>query len=227
MSPLDPRPPRRSALRSLRPLLLPAVLGAASVALGGTPGVLIGFLAILLVFDRVLDRAIGFTGWSTFEAENRFLRLSRERRRAELLRRLRRRPAEEGQLEYLADDRGWAAVARHRPLGLQTILVRSVVGTVDRQKAIAFDREFRPPRWSRGRWTLMCFAAQGGSRLPPISVYRAGDRHFVRDGHHRVSVARALGMNAIDAEVVELVLPHPADEAELSPRPAAGRTRSA
>jgi hypothetical protein len=41
--------------------------------------------------------------------------------------------------------------------------------------------------------------------MPPISVYRVGDRHFVRDGHHRVSVARALGAEAIEAHVVELI----------------------
>jgi hypothetical protein len=35
--------------------------------------------------------------------------------------------------------------------------------------------------------------------MPPISVYRVGDLHFVRDGHHRVSVARALGAATIDA----------------------------
>ena len=35
--------------------------------------------------------------------------------------------------------------------------------------------------------------------MPPISVYRVGDMHFVRDGHHRVSVARALGLRVIDA----------------------------
>jgi hypothetical protein len=40
--------------------------------------------------------------------------------------------------------------------------------------------------------------------MPPIDVYRVGDRHFVRDGHHRVSVARSLGATRIDAEVVEL-----------------------
>ena len=47
-------------------------------------------------------------------------------------------------------------------------------------------------------------AARRGAPLPPISVYRLGDRHYVDDGHHRVSVARALGMAAIDAEVTEL-----------------------
>ena len=51
----------------------------------------------------------------------------------------------------------------------------------------------------------MCHAAQHGTELPPISVYRVGEAHFVRDGHHRVSVARALGAIAIDAHVVELL----------------------
>ena len=44
-----------------------------------------------------------------------------------------------------------------------------------------------------------------GEALPPISVYRVGDVHFVRDGHHRVSVARALGRDDIDATVTEVV----------------------
>jgi ParB-like chromosome segregation protein Spo0J len=47
-------------------------------------------------------------------------------------------------------------------------------------------------------------AGRRGAALPPISVYRLGERHFVRDGHHRVSVARSLGMAAIDAEVTDL-----------------------
>jgi hypothetical protein len=62
----------------------------------------------------------------------------------------------------------------------------------------------RPPAWSRERWIQMCFAARRGMTLPPISVYRAGGKHYVRDGHHRVSVARALHTVSIEAEVVEL-----------------------
>ena len=50
----------------------------------------------------------------------------------------------------------------------------------------------------------MCHAVQGGAALPPISVYRFEGRHYVRDGHHRVSVARALGQADIDAEVTAL-----------------------
>jgi ParB-like chromosome segregation protein Spo0J len=47
-------------------------------------------------------------------------------------------------------------------------------------------------------------ASRRGASIPPISVFRLGEQHFVDDGHHRVSVAQALGMKSIDAEVVEL-----------------------
>jgi hypothetical protein len=40
--------------------------------------------------------------------------------------------------------------------------------------------------------------------MPPVSLYRIGDLHFVRDGHHRVSVARSLGREDIDAYVTEV-----------------------
>ena len=40
--------------------------------------------------------------------------------------------------------------------------------------------------------------------MPPIDVYRIGDMHFVRDGHHRVSVARQLGLDVIEANVTEI-----------------------
>ena len=41
--------------------------------------------------------------------------------------------------------------------------------------------------------------------MPPIDVYRIGDMHFVKDGHHRVSVARALGHRDINAYVTEVL----------------------
>jgi hypothetical protein len=78
-----------------------------------------------------------------------FLRLARRRRRAARARRLRGRPPDGDQLVYLALDTGWAAVAPRQRLGVQTITIESVVGTFDDHKAVAFDRCFRPPRWSR------------------------------------------------------------------------------
>ena len=200
-----PRPRGHRRLRSARPLLVPAPLAAGAVATGGVPGFLLGFAAVLLLVDRLLDRVIGVTGASRIEAEHKFHRLARERRLAELERRLRRLPPGGDELVYMAMDTGQAAMARRRPLGLQPIATLSIVGTVDAHKATTFDCCFRPPNWSRGRWTLMYLAARRGSQMPPISVYRVGDEHFVRDGHHRVSVARALGADDIDAHVVELL----------------------
>jgi hypothetical protein len=190
-----------------RTLVIPALLLVAAVVLGGVAGVLAAFVAALLLLDHWLERATNRFGWRMSEAEQDFRRLSRERRRA--ARRLRRRPHDPNRLAYLALETGWAAVAQRRRLGLRTIALESIVGTVDRRKAVAFDGCFRPPDWSRGRWTLMCLAARRGETLPPIAVYRVGDEHFVRDGHHRVSVASALGAADIDADVVELRRPVP------------------
>jgi hypothetical protein len=181
-------------------LLLPAGMLAGGAVAGGLLAVLATFVAVLLVLDQALDRVLA--GSAQADAQQRYLRLAHARRRAELARRLRRRPP--ARLAYLPTETGWAAVARRRRLGVQPIAVASIVGTVDAHKAEAFDGEFRPPAWSRGRWTVLCIAAQRGAALPPIAVYRAGSEHFVRDGHHRVSVARATGATEIDAEVVEL-----------------------
>jgi hypothetical protein len=198
---------RRRAATRMRPLALPVLLVVIALVLGGVPGVIIGFLAFLLVVDRLLERVVSFTGWGRMEAEHRFTRLERQRRLTDLERRLRRQPPGGDRLAYLAEDSGLIALARRRRLGVQEIPIDSIAGTVDRRKAEAFDRDWRPPAWSKGRWTLMCMAAQGGTELPPIAVYRVGDQHYVIDGHHRVSVARSLGASGIDAEVTELSPP--------------------
>jgi hypothetical protein len=82
--------------------------------------------------------------------------------------------------------------------------MESIAGTIEPDKAASFDRAFRPRKRSRGRWERMWMAVSDGAALPPISVYRVDGRHFVIDGHHRVSVSRALGAPSIDANVVEL-----------------------
>jgi hypothetical protein len=190
--------------RGLSRLALPAAVLGSGVVLGGLGGVILGFFGLLLLIERVLERLTGLTGGGRGEAERIYLRLARERRMDELRRRVQRRPPEDETLAYLAEESGWAAVANRRPLGVVTIPTASIVGTVDRKKAQSFDSAFRPPAWSRERWIQMCFAARRGTTLPPISVYRVGDRHYLRDGHHRVSVARALQADSIEADVVEL-----------------------
>ena len=65
-----------------------------------------------------------------------------------------------------------------------------------------FDAQFRPTQThSQGRWLSVATARLQGVPLPPVELIQVGDTYFVRDGHHRVSVARALGELDIDAEV--------------------------
>jgi hypothetical protein len=52
------------------------------------------------------------------------------------------------------------------------------------------------------RWLRVAEAYRRGMSLPPVQLIKAGESYFVRDGHHRISVARALGQQEIDAEVV-------------------------
>jgi hypothetical protein len=44
-----------------------------------------------------------------------------------------------------------------------------------------------------------------GESMPPVDLVRIGAIYFVRDGHHRVSAARALGRTDIDAYVTDVV----------------------
>jgi hypothetical protein len=144
------------------------------------------------------------TGNLLIDAETAFARQSRRRRRERAIGWLRRRPAECGRLASLQQVLGAAPPPRRRAAGLQAIPLQSVVGTAEPAKARSFDGRFRPRESSRARWERLWMASRRGAPLPPISVFRFGDEHFVDDGHHRVSVANALGMAAIDAEVIEL-----------------------
>jgi hypothetical protein len=145
----------------------------------------------------------GGTGFPTADAQDDFSRARRAQLLAELGRRLRREPDDVGLIMPFDEVVEALGMVGETQLGLQTIPLDSVVGTVDRTRD--FDRGFRPttPR-VRGRWQRIAAAQRRGEAFPPISVYRIGDLHFVRDGHHRVSVAKALGRTEIDAYVTEV-----------------------
>ena len=68
-----------------------------------------------------------------------------------------------------------------------------------------FDGTFLPLKKSMGqRWGRVDSAYHRGEELPAVSLYKIGEAYFVRDGNHRVSVARYHGVVEIDAEVVEI-----------------------
>ena len=143
------------------------------------------------------------SGFSAADAQGDFSRARRARLLADIGRRLRREPDDVGLIlpfEEVIDALGVLGREDH---GLQIVPLDAIVGTVDR--AADFDRGFRPtsPRL-RSRWERIAAAQRRGESLPPISLYRVGDLFFVRDGHHRVSVANSLGREDIDAYVVEI-----------------------
>jgi hypothetical protein len=152
------------------------------------------------------------TGLSSADAQDDFLRA---RRRHALARMARFFSRERGDIDVILPfDEVVAALGYkgERSLGLHAIPLDSIVGTVDRKTG--FDREFRPTTSRvRTRWERIAAAMRRGDPLPPISVYRIGEVHFVRDGHHRVSVARALGLREIDAFVTEVLTRVGADRA--------------
>jgi len=87
--------------------------------------------------------------------------------------------------------------------GMQTIPVKNIIGSEGRYHD--FSLAFYPKKeMLRARWRSIDEANKENVILPPISVYKVGDNYFVRDGNHRVSVAKTQGVEFIDAEVVEL-----------------------
>lgn len=86
--------------------------------------------------------------------------------------------------------------------GMQEVPVNRIVGSSDRWSD--FDRTFLPThKNTRSRWSSIDVAYYEDIRLPPIQLYKVGDVYFVKDGNHRVSVARERGVEFIDAEVIE------------------------
>jgi hypothetical protein len=149
------------------------------------------------------------TGFPRADVENAFLRARRRQVLARLASRLRREPDDVNLI--LPFDEVIAALGRtgERSLGLQTIRLDTVVGTVDSRRD--FDRHFRPTSGRvRERWERLALAQRRGEAIPPIEVYRVGDLHFVVDGHHRVSIALATGQKTIDAYVTEILTAVPA-----------------
>lgn len=88
--------------------------------------------------------------------------------------------------------------------GMAEVPVSSIVGSVDRYHD--FDRAFLPTQTkTRPRWESVDRAALSDVVLPPVQLYKVGDAYFVKDGNHRVSVAKQQGVEFIDAEIIELV----------------------
>ena len=101
-----------------------------------------------------------------------------------------------------------AGRSRH-PLGPQIVSINHIRGSLGR--ANDFDIDFYPLQThTRERWLNIARAQQQGVSLPLVDLIQVGDVYFVRDGHHRISVAQALEQPDIDAQVTGWHIASPA-----------------
>jgi hypothetical protein len=148
------------------------------------------------------------TGWRSTgfpEADSRddFTRARRRGQWARVASRLRGRP---GDLDVLMPfDEVVTALGRRgqHNLGEQMVEIDSIVGSVDRRTG--FDRHFHPTTdQARSRFERIAGSIRRGREMPPVDLFRVGQVHFVKDGHHRIAVARAMGWSTIRAIVTEV-----------------------
>lgn len=86
--------------------------------------------------------------------------------------------------------------------GVQSVKMSSIKGSEG--KVEDFDSAFNPMHErTRGRWLNVAKARLSGGELPPVELIQVDQIYFVRDGHHRISVAKGLGEKYIDAEVIK------------------------
>ncbi|MBE0688235.1 MAG: universal stress protein, partial [Anaerolineaceae bacterium] len=88
--------------------------------------------------------------------------------------------------------------------GREEIPLDKIIGSVGRYSD--FTRDFLPRKSSDSqRWVSVKVATESLMGVPPIEVYKVGDYYFVRDGNHRVSIARQNGQSHIEAYITEVV----------------------
>jgi hypothetical protein len=102
--------------------------------------------------------------------------------------------------------------------GVHQVPISAIVGSVDRYHD--FDRKFLPTQThTRPRWESVDRATLTDVILPPIQLYKVGNIYFVKDGNHRVSVAKEKGAEYIDAEIIDcpttIPLPPITDQQDL------------
>lgn len=98
-----------------------------------------------------------------------------------------------------------AVQGRHHA-GVRLVPIDQIRGSEGRSQD--FDADFRPLKLhNRERWVNIALARRADVTLPLVELIQIGDRYFVRDGHHRISVAKAHGQLEIEAEVIGWDLP--------------------
>ncbi len=133
----------------------------------------------------------------TYHAHDLFAQLYGQARLHALGAVLRARPAKLTPLARVLQNR---TVVSRRYAGVSLVALDAIRGSENR--SADFDASFRPRRRHMAqRWIRVAAAWMAGVVFAPVELIQVDDDYFVRDGHHRISVARAFGQHAIEAEI--------------------------
>ncbi len=89
--------------------------------------------------------------------------------------------------------------------GVRIVPIDRILGSQGRVED--FDACLRPVKeHTRSRWLSVAAARVKGTALPPVELVQVGPIYFIRDGHHRISVAREFGQESIEAAVIVMEL---------------------
>jgi hypothetical protein len=92
-------------------------------------------------------------------------------------------------------------IQTHRSSRIALVPLESIVGSEGRSED--FDDKFNPLKTHNlERWIGIVVARRSGVALPPVELVRDADGYYVRDGHHRISVAKVFGQLEIEAVIV-------------------------
>jgi hypothetical protein len=138
-----------------------------------------------------------------YQRRESFFRAHSKARREEMFARLGGRPTSLLPFELLSGIlKGYEAVQRPQT---EMVPLDKIVGSVGRYKD--FTRDFLPKSTSMAdRWARVEEAMESLEGTPPIEVFRIGGVYFVADGNHRVSVARAMGLDSLEARVTDIAV---------------------
>lgn len=121
-----------------------------------------------------------------------------------------RREAERTVLPSLYDIHPGAGTAPRRAVGIRSVPIDRIVGTLRNPSQNTADflplPRLRGQNW-RARWQRINGAMDRLAMLPPIDLVQVGDDYYVEDGHNRVAAARQADAVEIDANVTQLLLP--------------------
>ena len=104
-------------------------------------------------------------------------------------------------LQALAQAENESTPVQKQGRKIATIAIEKIVGSEGRVHD--FDKHFRPlVNHTRDRWVSIAIAHHQGINLPPVELIQVGDEYYVRDGHHRISVAKTFGQATIEAKIL-------------------------